>query len=148
MSKWLKVGFFGVLAFAAAYFGGVLASAGLHGPALLLILASAVGGAIAGYHIGLARASEAIWEACQKKAAKPVVFAPSRKTTILACIRELEENKPGQSVAVPMMENASRVLIAQGFDDAIKVLRNMQEDEGDARSSLLDMTLNRRVDWR
>jgi hypothetical protein len=149
MSKWLKVGFFGVFAFATAYFGGVLASAGLQGPAVLLILAAGVGGAIAGYHIGLAKASEVFLEAAQhpqRDAVTSVVFAPARMTAILECIRELEENKPGISRAVPMEENAARVLIAQGFDDAIEVLRAMEP--GDDKHAFFDIATNQRVNWQ
>jgi hypothetical protein len=80
-----------------------------------------------GYHVGLKRASEAIWEACVDTANN--VTPPLRQAIIDECIEAVVAIRPvmGQSGSLPPDEFNRIQWVLCGVDDAIDALRRMDK---------------------
>ena len=90
--------------------------------ALALLITGGFAGMIIGYHIGLKRSSEAIWEACQDIATGNAPN-PAREMAIQECIEAVGAIRP--------MQQSDRVA---GVDEALEALRRMANPYGVPRN--------------
>lgn len=112
----------------------------------LLGLAGIAGGWFWGYHSGLKRASEAIWEGCQEQAKviSSLPPVPEREKTIKECIATVLAIRPSEPYpGTVSMEDQNRAMWHRlGVDDAIDALRRMDKRGGghyDMSHSIVDL---------
>jgi hypothetical protein len=94
--------------------------------ALSMLTVGGIGGGIIGYHAGLKRSSEALWEVCEDMAKS----APVREATIEECINELksarEVTKWSQD-GLYKEDLDQALLLRNGVEIAIEALRKMDK---------------------